>query len=117
MTDEFPAERVIEHALRALKREESEPRELDEDQRRRVAQAVELWDAGADPRGTLAAKYLNEYRLLNLPDSLAGTVLRFHPHCPLRDENTGINDLRAGAPRRFLVPSITTRSPPFTALP
>jgi putative DNA primase/helicase len=84
-----PAERVIENTLRALKREESEPRELDEDQRRRAAHAAALWNTGIDPRGTLAETYLSKYRLLNLPDPLAGTVLRFHPLCPWRNENIG----------------------------
>jgi putative DNA primase/helicase len=32
---------------------------------------------------------LREVRKLELPDDIAGSVLRFHPHCPWRDENTG----------------------------
>ena len=37
-------------------------------------------------------KYLRETRKLDLPDDLAGTVLRFHPSCPWRNENTGRTD-------------------------
>jgi putative DNA primase/helicase len=55
----------------------------------RITRAVRIWHEGRDPRGTLAEKYLNEQRKLDLPDSLCGEVLRFHPHCPWRDENTG----------------------------
>jgi putative DNA primase/helicase len=57
----------------------------------RIARARELWDAAGDPRGTLAERYLAG-RCLELAEALAGHVLRFHPRCPWRDENTGKTD-------------------------
>ena len=53
--------------------------------------AVKLWDEGRDPRGTVAEDYLRS-RALELPPELAGSVLRFHPRCPWRNENTGQTD-------------------------
>ena len=50
------------------------------------AGAVRLWGAGADPRGTLAERYLNEQRRLELPDYIAGRVVRFHGACPWGSE-------------------------------
>jgi putative DNA primase/helicase len=43
------------------------------------------------PRGTAGENYLRS-RALVLPDDLAGSVLRFHPECPWRNENTGRTD-------------------------
>jgi putative DNA primase/helicase len=60
-----------------------------EDDLARIDNARRLWDASADPRGTLGEKYLRDARCLTLSDELAGTVLRFHAACPWRDENTG----------------------------
>jgi putative DNA primase/helicase len=54
----------------------------------RTAYAKAIWERAIDPRGTLAEVYLRS-RALELPDALAGNVLRFHPHVPWRDENTG----------------------------
>jgi len=54
----------------------------------RIKRARAISDGGVDPRGTLAEGYFAA-RKLTLPDSIAGTVLRFHPRCPWRDENTG----------------------------
>lgn len=48
-------------------------------------EALAIWRASVDPRGTLAEKYLNS-RGLDLPDDLAGPVLRW---------NVGINALVA----------------------
>lgn len=62
-----------------------------EDELIRISFASRIWDEASDPRETLAEKYLCEFRKLDLPDSLAGAVLRFHPQCPWRDENTGKN--------------------------
>jgi putative DNA primase/helicase len=50
------------------------------------ARAVRLWREGVDPRGTLAQRYLNEQRRLDLPDDIAGRVLRFHGACPWGSE-------------------------------
>jgi putative DNA primase/helicase len=51
--------------------------------------ARRLWGEAVEPRGTLAERYLNEQRRLDLPDDVAGRVVRFHGACPWRiDENT-----------------------------
>jgi putative DNA primase/helicase len=86
--------RVTRQHLRAfdqaeVDREAEERRPRADDEKARVEQAVRIWDDGADPRGTLAERYLNERRKLDLPPDLAVAVLRFHAHCPWRDENTG----------------------------
>lgn len=60
-----------------------------DDNIRRIRYAREIWETAGDPRGTLAELYLNFYRHLALDAPLAGRVLRFHPHTPWRDENTG----------------------------
>jgi putative DNA primase/helicase len=52
----------------------------------RGAAAVNLWCAGADPRGTLAERYLNS-RGLELPDDVANRVVRFHDACPWGSED------------------------------
>src|SRR5262249_9200324 len=57
----------------------------------RINRARQIWDEAVDPRGTLAEQYLQS-RCLVLTDDLAGTVLRFHPRCPWRNENTGESD-------------------------
>jgi putative DNA primase/helicase len=69
--------------------EAEERRPYTEDEKARSALAVRIWDGGSDPRGTLAERYLNERRKLDLPPHLAVTMLRFHARCPWRDENTG----------------------------
>jgi putative DNA primase/helicase len=60
-----------------------------EDELLRIGLARRIWDEGRNPRGTVAERYLRDQRKLDLPDELAGTVLRFHPRCPWRDESTG----------------------------
>jgi Toprim domain len=74
---------------RAAAERDTEKRSMTEDEIRNREFAVKIWNAGQDPRGTLAEKYLRQTRKLDLPDDLAGTVLRFHPRCPWRNENTG----------------------------
>src|SRR5262245_4858018 len=54
----------------------------------RIQRAQALWNEAADPRGTVTVQYLKA-RALDLPDDLAGAVLRFHPRCPGRNEDTG----------------------------
>lgn len=73
----------------AIKRKAAERQQRTEDQKARIARAVALWNEGRDPRGTLAQTYLNQHRYVDLPGAYAGSVLRFHPRCPWRDENTG----------------------------
>jgi Toprim domain-containing protein len=66
-------------------------RALDKDDIDRITRAAKLFAEAQDPRGTVAESYLNS-RALDLPDDLAGNVLRFHPRCPWRNENTGRTD-------------------------
>jgi Toprim domain len=67
----------------------TEKRPMNEDEIRNRDYALSIWNAAKDPRGTLAEKYLRETRKLDLPDNLAESVLRFHPRCPWRNEDTG----------------------------
>jgi hypothetical protein len=74
----------------AIEEEAEQQIEYSEEEKKRIRQAVSIWTDGLDPRGTLAEMYLTKHRKLDLPDDLAGRVLRFHPQCPFgRDENTG----------------------------
>ena len=73
---------------RAAVEAEAERRPLTQDDRVRIERARALWDEATDPRGTLAERYLLS-RALALDDDVAGKVLRYHPSCPWRDENTG----------------------------
>ena len=83
-------ERTSRFDIDAVDREAAQKREFTPEQRQRIARAVAIWNQGVDPRGSLAERYLNETRLLELPHALAGNALRFHPRCPWRDENTGM---------------------------
>jgi putative DNA primase/helicase len=67
---------------------ETERRPRTEDDIVRSERAKKLWNEGRDPRGTTAQQYLRA-RALDLPDDLAGAVLRFHPRCPWRNEDVG----------------------------
>jgi putative DNA primase/helicase len=67
---------------------EAEDRTRTEDDIVRIERAQALWSKGSDPRRTAAEDYLRS-RALVLPDELVGNVLRFHPECPWRNENTG----------------------------
>lgn len=69
----------------------SGPREI-----RNINFARSIWNEAKDPRSTIAHHYLKQYRKLELPNDLAGEVLRFHPACPWRDENSG-RDIRVPA--------------------
>ncbi|CAO4195782.1 hypothetical protein LFADAHJC_LOCUS4152 [Methylorubrum extorquens] len=65
---------------RREKRIESERREAEDDARRQ-RNALTIWNAATDPRNTVVATYLLS-RGLDLPDEIAGEVIRFHPRCP-----------------------------------
>jgi len=54
----------------------------------RTARAVAIWNEGGDPRGSIVETYLRS-RGLDLDEDVAGTVVRFHPMCPWRDEEAG----------------------------
>ena len=73
---------------RAAINAEGERREHTANDVLRIKRACAVWDAGVDPRGTLAEAYLWS-RALILDDAIAGVVLRYHPACPWRDEDTG----------------------------
>jgi hypothetical protein len=72
------------------------PSRPDPDEERRAAwkrtRIAEIWHEARDPRGTLVERYLTQPKAqggrgLVFPDDVAGTVLRFHPACPWRDES------------------------------
>jgi hypothetical protein len=71
-----------------LDAENEQRRERTREDLARIERARTVWDEAADPRGTLAETYLAS-RAITLADDVADTVLRFHPTCPWRDENTG----------------------------
>ncbi len=85
-----PPQHVEKWDLAAIEAETSEGlRAWTEDELIRIAAAQRIWEEARDPRGTLAERYLRENRKLDLPDDLAGRVLRFHSRCPWRNEGTG----------------------------
>jgi hypothetical protein len=45
-----------------------------------TADALKLWAEGVDPRGSAAVRAYLRSRALELPQALAGPVLRWHPH-------------------------------------
>jgi hypothetical protein len=58
--------------------------------------ALHLWNAGADPRGTLVERYLAS-RCLELGEDIAGEVLRWHPG--IRAMLALFRDIRTDEPR------------------
>ena len=40
--------------------------------------ALKIWRQSIDPRGTIVEEYLRKHRGIELPDAVAGTVIRFH---------------------------------------
>jgi hypothetical protein len=65
------------------------PQTWTEDELGRISYAQGIWKQGVDPRSTLAEVYLRDHRKLDLPDELAYAVLRFHPRCSWRNEDSG----------------------------
>lgn len=59
-----------------------------DDGARRIESALAIWHEAIDPRNTLADAYLRG-RALKLTDALANEVIRYHDHCPWRDDATG----------------------------
>lgn len=89
----IPPSRLDKWDLSAIEAEVAEgERTWTEDELLRIAAARRVWDEAKNPRGTLAEKYLREHRRLDLSDELAATVIRFHPHCPWRNEDTGTTE-------------------------
>jgi putative DNA primase/helicase len=85
-----PPPRLREHDRMAVDHEANDRTRTEEDLER-IARATKLWNEGRDPQHTVVEDYLRS-RMLELPPELAGQVLRFHPRCPWRDENTGTTD-------------------------
>jgi putative DNA primase/helicase len=86
----IPRHHIDKWDLASFEAEANEPpRAWTEDEIVRISKARRIWEQGRHPRGTLAERYLRDGRKLDLPAELAGQVLRFHPRCPWRDENTG----------------------------
>jgi hypothetical protein len=53
----------------------------------RAERVRRIWDeAERDPRGTLVERYLNQHRKLDLPASVCGHAVRFHPAGPWEAE-------------------------------
>jgi putative DNA primase/helicase len=67
---------------------ESECRERTADDLQRIQRAAAIWHQAINPHDTLAERYLKS-RAITLTADVAGTVLRFHPSCPWRDEDSG----------------------------
>ena len=90
----IPTSRIAQWDLAAFEAEAFEgPRSRSEDELMRIGQAQRIYSEAAHPRATLAETYLTHHRKLELTDQLAGAVLRFHPRCPWRNEDTGQTDL------------------------
>ena len=86
----IPSDRIREWDRRAIERE-SGPRPRSDDDFVRIERARAIWQEARHPRGTLVEAYFC-LRRLALDDEVAGTVLRFHPRCPWRNEETGKTD-------------------------
>ena len=63
----------------ASRRREAQPTDAG-----RIARAVAIWNEATDPRGTIVEYYLAS-RGLELPEDVAGAVIRYHPTCPWRE--------------------------------
>jgi putative DNA primase/helicase len=85
----IPPSQTEKRDFAMIEAEAAWPRDWTKDQQSRIDRARRIWDEADDPRGTLAETYLQQHRQLELPNELAGSVLRFHSACPWRDENTG----------------------------
>jgi hypothetical protein len=70
---------------------ESNKQPRTEDDVTRIERAAKIWNEAVDPRGTAVEQYLHARRL-ELDDDLAGSVLRFHPRTPWRNESAGETD-------------------------
>jgi putative DNA primase/helicase len=87
----IPPSRREQWDMAATDAQANDRRSLTEDDLIRITRARAIWEEALDPRGTITETYLR-HRALDLSHELAGTVLRFHPSCPWRDENTGRTD-------------------------
>jgi hypothetical protein len=83
-----PRRRLREHDRQWVDQQAEQRRPRTEDDIVRIQRAQAIWNEAQHPGRTVAEEYLAS-RALELPDDLAGTVLRFHPCCPWRNEDTG----------------------------
>jgi putative DNA primase/helicase len=67
---------------------QAEAKRRTEDDLIRIGWAQAIWNEATSPMRTRAEDYLAS-RALDLPDDLVDGVLRFHPECPWRNEDTG----------------------------
>lgn len=88
----IPPRHVDKWDFAAVDMQSEHRREWSEDELLRISAAHRIWNDAQDPRGTIAETYLRSVRCLDLPEELAGSVLRFHPACPWRNENPGQTD-------------------------
>ncbi|KQQ39115.1 hypothetical protein ASF58_22750 [Methylobacterium sp. Leaf125] len=75
-----------EEARRAKARQQAEARERADIIRRQKA-AGRIWEEARTPLGTIVETYLRS-RCLDLPEEIAGDVLRFHSRCPFGEGMT-----------------------------
>ncbi|MCJ2036389.1 toprim domain-containing protein [Methylobacterium sp. J-068] len=73
-------------ARRAKFRQQAEAKER-ADIARRQQRAIAIWHVARSPLNTIVQTYLRS-RALDLPDEIAGDVLRFHPRCPFGEGTT-----------------------------
>jgi putative DNA primase/helicase len=96
------------------------PVEPEEDDARRIAQTLAIWDGAAPLSGSLAERYLGQ-RDIEVHEGAALDVLRFHPSCPFGSRRAPallalIQDIYTGEPlgihRRELTTEATSAGPP-----
>jgi Toprim domain-containing protein len=80
--------RIGRASIKRWDRQPEGPQPLTEDDITRINRARHILSGAGDVRGTAAQEYLEKHRKLILTAELA-KVLRFHPECPWRDENSG----------------------------
>ena len=88
---DVPASRLKEFDRMTIDRK-AECQFRSEDDLLRIKRANALWDEAKEPRGTMVQDYLRS-RALDLPEDVAEAVLRSHPRCPWRSEETGKTEL------------------------
>ena len=98
---------------RTIANSQANLRERTEDDLLRIKRAQALWNEAADPRGTMAVQYLMA-RALDLPDNLAGAMLRFH-RAALGETKTPRKPSASRPCSRHSAQSTATTSSPSTA--
>jgi hypothetical protein len=86
-----PGRQLRDFDRRTVDQQAAQRRPRTEDDIVRIQRAQAIWNEAQHPGSTVAERYLAS-RALELPDDLAATVLRFHPRCPWRNEDSGRTD-------------------------